>query len=687
MDARLEACLVYRTEDGRRFEAYFAPAEGWEDGCLTVQPSLAPTKEGFSSVLCLSAHRPLTLIGFEVRGCLPAWADEETRTLINGFQSWSRTEEPLPHARQRTLSPLAWFLRPYGEPVRERVQGSGRFHSWWFTHLRRPGHALLLGSTDERSGFTLFGVEWPGRTWWARKDCGGRHLEEGEDYRLCGLFIAEGPDLAALYDEFARASGIMPPDSRPRTAWLSWYYYYTRVTAAEIRRVLAGLKELGVPLDFFLIDDGYEPAVGDWLAPSARFPQGPAPLAEEIRAAGYIPGIWVAPFVAERRSALWRDHPDWFLRGPDGRPLPAGMNPNWSGVFFALDLSRPEPREYVREVIRTMTAWGFRLIKLDFAYAACLRPTPRRTRGELMAEAIELVRAAAGDSILLGCGVPLGAAPGVFDYCRIGPDVAPYWEDRKLHALGYPERVATENALTTILNRSFLAGRLLPADPDACLLRDRATHLTPHQRRSLFLLTYLCGSLFSFSDPPELLGQEEGALLRRIFPPVVPRLLDHRRHGVLHELHLDHLGDRFLVLANLSGRPATWPIPEECREALLFDQLTAEILLGDVFPSLLRLAPYETRLFKVSLPGPTQVVGTSLHLLGGKADVSELKVGPDGEISLALVPGLRAEGGIWLALAEDAPSRPSYGGRTLPIKEWGRFKGVKIWPKPRGALT
>ncbi|NLG83526.1 MAG: alpha-galactosidase, partial [Firmicutes bacterium] len=509
METHLEAFVAYETTKGTRFEARFPAAAGWEDAHLSVRPSLAVTGQGLHLELNLTAHHPLILLGGEVRGPLPAWADGETLALVNGFQSWSRTEEFLLPRRQRKLSRLAWFLRPYGEPLLSPIlRGNGRFHGWWLTHLRRAGHAFLLGSTAERSGFTRMEVDWPARGWRARKDCGGRWLEEGEEYRLCGLFLGEGPELAPLSDAFARASTIGPPVSRPGTAWLSWYYYYTRLSATELRRVLAGLKKLDLPLDFFLIDDGYESAVGDWLFPGPRYPEGLASLAAEIREAGYAPGIWVAPFVAERRSILWRDHPDWFLRRPDGRPLPAGMNPHWSGVFFALDLSRPEPREYVREVIRAMTAWGFRLIKLDFAYAACLRPTPHRTRGELMAEALDLVRTAAGDSILLGCGVPLGAAAGVFDYCRIGPDVAPYWEDRKLHALGYPERVATENALTTILNRSFLAGRLLPADPAACLLRDRATRLTPHQRRSLFLLTYLCGSLFSFSDPPELLGQE-----------------------------------------------------------------------------------------------------------------------------------------------------------------------------------
>lgn len=298
-----------------------------------------------------------------------------------------------------------------------------------------------------------------------------------------------------------------------------------------------------------------------------------------------------------------------------------------------------------------------------------------------MAEALDLVRAAADGCAILGCGVPLGSAPGAVDYCRIGPDVAPYWEDRKLRALGYPERVATENALVTVLNRSFLAGRLLAGDPDACLLRRRQTRLTPHQRRSLFLLTYLCGSLFSFSDPPDLLAEEERLLLRRVFPPVAPRVLDHSQRDGLHELWLDHRGDRFLALANLSGRPAVWPIPESLRTALLFDQLKTEIV--DASQSALRLAPYETRLFKVSLPGPTQVVGTGIHLLGGKADVSEVKVAPDGEIFIALVPGLRTKGGIWLALAEDAPPRAYYAGRALPIEEHGRFKVVEIRPVPK----
>ena len=97
MDARLEACLAYETEEGRRFEARFPPAEGFEDGHLSVRPSITGTEKGFRLELRLSAHRPLTLIDFEVRGGLPAWADRETLTLANGFQSWSRTEELLPH--------------------------------------------------------------------------------------------------------------------------------------------------------------------------------------------------------------------------------------------------------------------------------------------------------------------------------------------------------------------------------------------------------------------------------------------------------------------------------------------------------------------------------------------------------------------------------------------------------------
>ena len=87
------------------------------------------------------------------------------------------------------------------------------------------------------------------------------------------------------------------------------------------------------------------------------------------------------------------------MRNQHGDEVMAGSN--WSGSF-ALDIRNEEVRAYVAEVLRTVTEeWGFRLLKLDFLYAACLELHDGLNRGELMADA-------------------LASAFGRCEYCRIG---------------------------------------------------------------------------------------------------------------------------------------------------------------------------------------------------------------------------------------------------------------------------
>lgn len=56
-----------------------------------------------------------------------------------------------------------------------------------------------------------------------------------------------------------------------------------------------------------------------------------------------------------------------------------------------------------------------------------------KSRGEIMWDAMQLVRDLTGnDRLLLGCGVPLACAWRNADYCRVGSDVAPWWEGKCL---------------------------------------------------------------------------------------------------------------------------------------------------------------------------------------------------------------------------------------------------------------
>src|SRR4030095_9268499 len=124
-----------------------------------------------------------------------------------------------------------------------------------------------------------------------------------------------------------------------------------------------------------MIDDGYQRAVGDWLEPNQKFPHGMRWLAERIRAAGFDAGIWLAPFLVRPEARLFRARPEWLLRTASGQLRRACWNPVWSKgrPAYALDTTHPGVLEWLAELARTAVhQWGYRVLKLDFLYAAAL---------------------------------------------------------------------------------------------------------------------------------------------------------------------------------------------------------------------------------------------------------------------------------------------------------------------------
>ncbi|MBR2789487.1 MAG: alpha-galactosidase, partial [Eggerthellaceae bacterium] len=254
----------------------------------------------------------------------------------------------------------------------------------------------------------------------------------------------------------------------------------------------AGLQRI------FQIDDGWC-KVGDWLEPlPEKFPGGMAPLAAAIRDAGFTPGLWLAPFVCQLTSRLFTERHDWLLRDRAGSIMCTGSH--WGGAY-ALDVRKPEVREYVRRFLGTaVEGWGFELLKLDFLYAACLEPADGATRGEVMREAMELLREAVGEECLLdGCGVPLSAAFGLVDYYRIGCDVGLTWDDNLVMRQLHRERVSTKHALGNVRGRSPLDGRAFGNDPDVIFLRGDVK-LSRAQQLELLDAASKCGSMLLTSD-------------------------------------------------------------------------------------------------------------------------------------------------------------------------------------------
>jgi alpha-galactosidase len=300
------------------------------------------------------------------------------------------------------------------------------------------------------------------------------------------------------------------PSPVPRT-WMSWYSLFDEIDEACLSDILGGLA--GLPFDCFIIDDGWERAIGDWQ-PSERFSSGMAGFAARIRATGMRPGLWLAPFLAPEHGPVVHAHPDWFVRDATGSLVRAGEG--WGGDYFGLDLTHPDAIAYLTELIERIVGWGFSLLKLDFLFAGAIPGLRHREQGRESAyrAGIQAIRDAAGDdTFLLGCGAPIIPSLGIFDAIRIGPDAAPYWENPLARQLAVQTEPSARQAIATSLHRLWLAP-IIGLDPDVVYFRSRRQLLTPRQQGLLQDVARICDCRSS-SDPPAWLDPGERAALTR----------------------------------------------------------------------------------------------------------------------------------------------------------------------------
>lgn len=411
-----------------------------------------------------------------------------TRFYRHGWQSWSRTDWLDLGAPPELI-----------EPPERRAQGEDPAYASTLAHigsgvgaLEGPdGRVLLLGALDLDA-----------------------RVEAGVD-TLCGACGAGGAWFMTFADEttaFARYAarlaarlGRRGEQPAPRV-WCSWYGLYLNIAEPLLAAILPGLQDLA--FDVFQIDDGWEQGIGAWTA-NEKFPSGMAALAARARDAGFRPGLWIAPFIVRSDTPLAREHPDWLLHDEGGGLVNAGEN--WGGPCYALDTTHPEAQAWVDALVRGAVDWGYTYLKLDFLYAGALPGARHESlpREQAYRLALQRIRAAVGDdTYLLACGAPVLPSLGIADAIRVGPDVAPYWdnEDRRryLHDWTGPGSV---NALSTSLQRLWLRP-LIHTDPDVVYFRTRYNLLMPEEQACLRRLAFAAGfkatsDLPFWLDPPE----------------------------------------------------------------------------------------------------------------------------------------------------------------------------------------
>ncbi|KAG2175075.1 hypothetical protein INT44_007553 [Umbelopsis vinacea] len=491
-----------------------------QDPRVTVENSFREVENGYELTLELC-----TMVDVELHTLKATyWADlTDIRMLANGFQSWSQTRELNEYGRLSKIPyPVAWITKfdLQGDYDFYNYTGdTGNIFSSTVTHLRFPDDQFLfVGSVSEETGYTYLEGNFNDNSFAIYKDIEGKHLK-ANDKLVIKCFISQGYDLPGMWRSYARyytQGELLGP---PVTGWTSWYNYYEAVTEKDIMDNLEAMQAQSYPIDYFQIDDGYQQMIGDWLDINDKFPSGMAAIADRIKSAGYTPGLWLAPFSAQYKSAVVAAHPEWVLRKPDNQSEYLVAGPNWGG-FYALDIYNQEFRDHLKHVFDTvLNTWGFGLVKLDFLFAAAMVPRLGKTRGEIMWDAITLLQEIVGDKIILGSGVPLASAWGRVAYCRVGSDVSPWWEDSKLKFFNVRERVSTASSLLSTLNRWGM-GNMFGNDPDAILLRTQGNKLTSDERYTLCVLNNVLGHLVFTSDNVSQYGEKEHLLYAGTFPKV-----------------------------------------------------------------------------------------------------------------------------------------------------------------------
>jgi alpha-galactosidase len=282
-------------------------------------------------------------------------------------------------------------------------------------------------------------------------------------------------------------------------------------------------KDFKPPLRIFQLDDGYRQKTKDCTKTNKKFPSGLKQLATQVNDAGFIPGIWVAPFLTHTSDQATRENPHWILRDKKNKPVVAMWNPNW-GIFryaYAIDISRPDFQNYIIEIFETLYQYGFRFFKLDFLFAACLPGKyyqKDKTSLQILRNGLMGIRSAVKDSLILGCGCPVEAGIGIVDSMRVGNDVTPYWSNFIDRVIGRGfEQLSTKNCIRNTLTRSFMHNTLFKNDPDCLITRHSRNKLSHSERITLGNINALSGGPLMISDDLSSLEQSSMNLLNNIF--------------------------------------------------------------------------------------------------------------------------------------------------------------------------
>lgn len=604
------------------------------------------------------------------------------KILWNGYQSWTTSGEYTIENKFKKLSNVAKpLLRFMGDERFYPYEKNSDMHGYTYAYLKKEDRSVFFaGSLNERFAYTRFILK--NQEFSVEKDI--QNLKFKGSRRVIELMVSQGIEAEILpvyfkrYGEDENSISVQAMDesnteiTKPVTGWTSWYNYYTGISEEIILQNIKEFSERKIPLDIFQIDDGFQRAVGDWLTFNEKFPNGFERIVPAIHRAGYQAGLWLAPFITEKKSFIYQDHPDWLQKDESGKPLKVGFNPLWggwlNGYFYGIDIYNKEFQDYLREVFYEVTdKWKFDMVKLDFLYASGMVHRGEKSRAETMHDAMDLLRVLVGQKKILGCGVPLAAAFKKIEACRIGSDIGLEWEDKLLSRINYRERVSTVNSLKSTLGRWHQNYSIWLNDPDVFNLRGNDNKLSDDEKYTLFIINLTLGGLVFTSDSLHQLTDKEYKLYLSLFPVIKKQIISvDQINEDVYQVQFSIKEKNYILISNFTAKKYTW----NNQYQILFNSRKYGFLFHS--PEI-KINSHESVLFYLPEISDFSILGSSGYLYPG-SEVDTMNYSKkyseanekEYHIEIEMKEDLKSSGELYIQVPDDSEIFYINGKKTKP---------------------
>ncbi len=331
------------------------------------------------------------------------------------------------------------------------------------------------------------------------QDLGNILIKPHEIVELEEIFIKTG-DANKLFEIVSSRLAFNHPSlicNTYPTGWCSWYCFGPEYTSEDVEHNMEKAQEnfnVSDKSPFFIqIDDGYQTYMGDYLDISGLFPNFEN-LIQSIHDKGFEPALWVAPFIAQKESELFRNHPEYFVKDETGNPLSSG-DCSFGGwrcdPWYMLDGTNPQVLEHLKNLFATLRKkYGIKYFKLDAnmwgAFPFGKRFDNTKTYVQAYRDAMAAIIEGAGNgAYILGCNAPVWASIGLVHGMRIAGDVDRTFDNFKtLHS--------------EISHRNWQNNTLWINDPDCVVTINNSKNMIQPDGSTKDIVTHLSEDEFDF---------------------------------------------------------------------------------------------------------------------------------------------------------------------------------------------